>query len=133
MTAMILCFDVFLNVVAHGSVKIMLLSSMHILKYDGLTVWQCCSSLFVSPFPSFFNLKKSLFIFLQSSIMRAILRRHCYLIFNLFNKKFLCSVAWLMLSFSLPLQTVYIGLECSQLACVAAEDNSHILHCYCFV
>lgn len=85
MTAMIFCFDVFLNVVAHGSVKIMLLSSMQILKYDGLTVWQCCSSLFVSPFSSFFNLKKSLFIFLQSSMMRAILRRHCYLIFNLFK------------------------------------------------
>lgn len=54
MTAMIFCFDVFLNVVAHGSVKIMLLSSMQILKYDGLTLWQCCSSLLVSPFPSFF-------------------------------------------------------------------------------
>lgn len=33
MTAMIFCFYVFLYVVAHGSVKIMLLSSMQILKY----------------------------------------------------------------------------------------------------
>lgn len=37
------CF-VFLNVVSHGSLEKMLLSSMQILKYD-LTVWQCCSSL----------------------------------------------------------------------------------------
>lgn len=57
MTAMIFFFDVFLTVVAHGSVKIMLLSSMQLLKYDGLTVWQCCSSLLVSPLPFFFNLK----------------------------------------------------------------------------
>lgn len=65
MTAMVFCFAVFLNVVAHGSVKIMLLSSMQILKYDGLTVWQCCSSLLVSPFPSFFfNLLKWLFFFI---------------------------------------------------------------------
>lgn len=54
MTAMIFCFDVFLNVVAHGSVKIMLLSSMQILKYDGLYGSVVAASWFL-PFPLFFK------------------------------------------------------------------------------
>lgn len=52
-------------------------------------------------------------------MMRAILRRHCYLIFNLFKEKV---PMWLMLLFSPP-SKLYIGLECLQFACVAAEDN----------
>lgn len=65
MTAMIFCFEVFLNVVTHGSVKIMLLSSMQILKYDGLTVWQCSTSWFF-PFPLFFLILKKVTFYFSS-------------------------------------------------------------------